>query len=121
MEPYYEDDYATIYHGDCREVTEWLTADVLVTDPPYGMGYVSNFGKTPTEEIEGDLTTEARDDVLALWEQGGGPACARVRHVAAPEARRDPERHRVRQGRLARHGRPVDAVGTRARGHLRHG
>jgi site-specific DNA-methyltransferase (adenine-specific) len=40
-EPYYSEDGITIYHGDCREILPGLTADALITDPPYGVGLVT--------------------------------------------------------------------------------
>lgn len=55
--------------GDCLHQTEWLSADVLVTDPPYGMNYSSGW---QDRKIEGDENTEARDKMLSLW--GDRPA-----------------------------------------------
>ena len=71
MSLYYEDDHVTLYHGDCREVLAWVDADVLVTDPPYGVawtsGQFSNAAKPIEDRIEGDADTGVRDAVLELW------------------------------------------------------
>src|SRR5690606_19699396 len=68
VKPYYEDEYVTLYHDDCREVTEWLSADVLVTDPPYGIDYNSGSRRDRlAASIAGDKDTTARDGALEAW------------------------------------------------------
>ena len=37
VKPYYEEAGIVIYHGDCREVLPSLSADLVLTDPPYGI------------------------------------------------------------------------------------
>lgn len=69
MSAYYSDDQVAVYHGDCLEVDAWLEADVLVTDPPYGIGWKQ--GKTrksrKQDGITNDADTAQRDRVLEVW------------------------------------------------------
>jgi site-specific DNA-methyltransferase (adenine-specific) len=44
MKPYYKHSGITIYHADCRDVLPTLTADCVVTDPPYGVGLGKHAG-----------------------------------------------------------------------------
>jgi site-specific DNA-methyltransferase (adenine-specific) len=92
---YYQDDLVTLYHGDCRELLEWLAADVLIMDPPYGThslpgnprgGYgrrnnAAGVGGSKhaqvgvphgNAQIAGDDDTGVRDTALAAW--GSKPA-----------------------------------------------
>ncbi len=79
MKPYYQDDQVTLYHGDCLEITEWLAADVLVTDPPYGVDWAANPNWTNATgggghrssgnalNIANDKDTASRDAALRMW------------------------------------------------------
>lgn len=71
-EPYYSDPYIDLYVGDCRDITAWLTADVLVTDPPFGISWSLHGGGKgrvgqPKPGIVNDNDTTARDTVLSFW------------------------------------------------------
>lgn len=84
MSLYYSDDFITLYHGDClTDHREWLAADVLVTDPPYGSQMIAKstsahkggYGRRQvhggaTQDgaiIANDTTTETRDAALAAF------------------------------------------------------
>ena len=80
MDPYYQDENVTLFHGDCLKRPDlWAGADVLVTDPPYGMGYTGFGGRkgeprrsTGRLSIAGDSDLTARDTALTVW--GDRPA-----------------------------------------------
>lgn len=49
--PYYQDESVTIYHGDNREILPHLgTFDLLLTDPPYGIGEAAGKAKSRTRK-----------------------------------------------------------------------
>jgi site-specific DNA-methyltransferase (adenine-specific) len=71
-QPYYQDGLVTLYHGDCREQTAWLEADVLVTDPPYGRDWrqgelKGHHSDNLNRGIAHDRDTTVRDAVLQMW------------------------------------------------------
>jgi site-specific DNA-methyltransferase (adenine-specific) len=76
MSIYYQDDFVTLYHGDCLELTDWTKCDVLVTDPPYGINIEQRFGswyglyerERQKSVIANDKTTVVRDEALKLWQ-----------------------------------------------------
>lgn len=74
MSVYYEDDFVTLYHGDCLQETAWLDADVLVSDPPYGIAWQAgglndkaSVRAEAVQSIAADEDTTVRDNMLELW------------------------------------------------------
>lgn len=73
---------STIWHGDSRLLVPTIDQPVnlIITDPPYGMGYESNFaetaqGKRFVRQLEGDLTLE---EALVLFSDVMTPLVAKT-------------------------------------------
>ena len=76
--PYYDADGITLYLGDCREELAWLKADVLVTDPPYGISHSMweqnvpaiigevRTGRSSTRVLT-DEHVKVRNEALVAW------------------------------------------------------
>jgi DNA modification methylase len=76
VKPYYDQEGITIYHSDCRDVLPLVAFDVMVTDPPYGIGWRRGVNAARASKshdgIAGDADTSVRDAALTL--SGGRPA-----------------------------------------------
>jgi hypothetical protein len=79
VEPYYRDEVVTLYLGDSRTIFPSVSDQcaVMVTDPPYGIEFVSNMhgvryetARTAdrTVSIVGDEDTSLRDDIIQMWD-----------------------------------------------------
>ena len=95
----FEDELTTIIHGKWQDHLDVIdSADVLITDPPYGMDYISNFAQAgPSAPVQGDKNTVERDMLLERW--FGGPT------ESAPHPS-------VREGKGVSLNRPALVFGT---------
>lgn len=60
MKPYYQDNWVTIYHGDCRAILPNLpSVDLVLTDPPYNCG--KDYGA-----CKDDLSEDEYESMMAL-------------------------------------------------------
>lgn len=77
MKPYYEDEFVRLFLGDCLDVTEWLSADALFLDPPYGRDWKQGSLKHKAHSggIINDTDTSVRDQALRMWGTERTAAC----------------------------------------------
>lgn len=65
--PYYQDESCTIYHADCREILPYLQrVDLVLTDPPYGLGTILHGGSWGTKGESWDFQ---RPDITEIIER----------------------------------------------------
>lgn len=66
MKPYYADDLVTLYHGDCREVPDYLLrGDAFIADPPYSRAGAASTGRTNTAGRAGAVAES--DQFWVAW------------------------------------------------------
>jgi site-specific DNA-methyltransferase (adenine-specific) len=71
-QPYWTEPGITIYHGDAREIAPLLAADVLITDPPYGIGLT-----TKTSDYRGSRLFDRGEPLRASRLYQDDPASVR--------------------------------------------
>lgn len=91
MTPYYQDDYVTIYHGDCFDILHDLDGvGAVVTDPPYSSGgafrgdraqkTTTKYVQTGTQAYRPEFAGDNRDQRsflawASLWLNAARSAC----------------------------------------------
>ena len=73
MTPYYETKLGKLYHGDCLEIMPELEpVDLVLTDPPYGLGGKLNGGTWGNEFGKGLSWDTTKDEAIAEILSGRG-------------------------------------------------
>jgi len=68
IKPYYSEPNIQIYNGDCLEVMKELpdkSIDLIVTDPPYGLNYRSNWG-SKTGNLKDYIENDKPEEFISL-------------------------------------------------------
>jgi site-specific DNA-methyltransferase (adenine-specific) len=68
---FHEEPGITLYCGDCREILPYVRADLLVTDPPYGIGADRNLR---ANKRHGLALVPSRDYGRGAWDAAPPPA-----------------------------------------------
>lgn len=68
IKPYYESGGITLYNGDCREILPTLHGDLIITDPPYGVGI--EYGDKQKDDLE--LVKKLYVDFLGMATNAAG-------------------------------------------------
>lgn len=76
MTPYYADDHVTLYHGDARDLLD-LPADVLITDPPYGVKFARKHQSVSIPDAS-VLYADGPDEVRGLVASVVAPLIERI-------------------------------------------
>ena len=71
IKPYYQDDYVTLYHGDCRDILPHLEpVDLVLTDPPYGINIANNPVRQKHKKKDWDLAPVDKDLLQIITSKG---------------------------------------------------
>ena len=72
MNPYYESENGTLYHGDCLDIMKTMPSnciDTVLTDPPYGLGEIKNLAEVLSDWLAGgDMSANKKDFMGKDWE-----------------------------------------------------
>lgn len=71
MKPYYEHAGITIYHGDCREVMQYIRVDSVITDPVWPDTKADLFGKEDPHGMLSDMLAVLNKSAVRLAVQLG--------------------------------------------------
>ena len=66
LTPYFQTKNGVLYHGDCFKILPEISnesIDLILTDPPYGINYKTNYRKNKEHEF----CSEIKDDDNLEW------------------------------------------------------